>query len=149
MSTTTVQAPMIDLTRKYRFSASHRLHSDAFSEAENTELFGKCNNPYGHGHDYEVFITARGPLDRATGRVCTISVLDDLVKRHMVDAYEHRYMNTDLPEFTSAIPTTENLASAIALRLQNHWAEAFPSGVPRLCKVRIRETDRNIFELIL
>ena len=140
---------MIDLTRKYTFSASHRLHSDAFSEAENEELFGKCNNPYGHGHDYEIFVTARGPLDEATGRVCSISVLDDLVKKHVVNAYEHRNMNTDVPEFVSAIPTTENLAAAIAARLREHWMEAFPLGEPRLCKVRIRETDRNVFELIL
>lgn len=140
---------MVDLTRKYTFSASHRLHSSAFSEAENAELFGKCNNPYGHGHDYEIFITARGPVNRETGRVCITSVLDELVTRYVVNAYEHRNMNTDVPEFASAVPTTENLASAIASRLQDHWKEAFPMGVPRLCKVRIRETDRNIFELIL
>lgn len=140
---------MIEVTRKYSFSASHRLHSDLFSEAQNTEVFGKCNNPYGHGHDYEIFVTARGVLDEHTGRVFSPAVLDDLVARHVIDAYEHKNMNADVPEFADTVPTTENLAVAIAARLQDHWVEAFPTGEPRLRKVRIRETDRNIFELIL
>ncbi len=139
----------MDLTRKYTFSASHRLHSDAFSEAENTELFGKCNNPYGHGHDYEIFVTARGAVDGETGQVCSPAVLDALVKRHVLDAFEHRNMNTDVAEFVGLVPTTENLASVIAERLRVHWAETFPAGQPKLQKVRIRETDRNSFELIL
>ncbi len=142
-------ARQIEVTRKYRFSASHRLHSDAFSPEENVVLFGKCNNPYGHGHDYELFVTAQGPLDARTGQVCSPALLDSLVDRRVVKDYEHRYMNIDLPEFAATVPTTENVATAIADRLRQHWAEAFPSGEPRLSRVRIRETDRNIFELVL
>lgn len=140
---------MIEVTRKYRFSASHRLHSDVFSEEENSNLFGKCNNPYGHGHDYELFVTAQGPLDARTGQVCSPVLLDSLVERRIVKMYGHCYMNVDVPEFATTVPTTENVATAIAARLREHWAEAFPTGEPRLSRIRIRETDRNIFELVL
>jgi len=139
----------IDVTRRYGFAASHRLHSPSFSEKENIAVFGKCNNPYGHGHDYEIFVTASGPLDDRTGRVFDPAVLDGLVARRVLEAYQHKNMNTDVPEFAVTVPTTENLASAIAKRLQDYWTEAFPTGLPRLSKVRIRETDRNSFELIL
>jgi len=140
---------VIHVTRKYDFSASHRLHSEAFSEAENTRLFGKCNNPFGHGHNYELFVTAEGPVDPRSGRAVCPATLDSLVTQHVLTAYQLKNMNLDLPEFATLVPTTENVATAIALRLQHHWREAFPTGVPRLCKIRIRETDRNIFELIL
>ncbi len=140
---------MIHVTRKYDFSASHRLHSDAFSEAENDRVFGKCNNPFGHGHNYELFVTAEGPVDPRSGRAFNPATLDGLVTEHVLNAYRLKNMNLELPEFATLVPTTENVASAIAERLQQHWMEAFPAGVPRLCKIRIRETDRNIFELIL
>jgi len=140
---------MIEVTRRYSFSASHRLHSNAFSEAENSELFGKCNNPFGHGHNYEVFVTARGPLDSQTGRAFAPEILDNLVSTHVLAAYDHKYMNTDVSEFAELVPTTENVALAIAKRLEEHWTEAFPAGTPRLRKILIRETDRNIFELTL
>lgn len=140
---------MIEVTKRYSFSASHRLHSASFSEAENSEVFGKCNNPFGHGHNYEVFVTARGPLDCKTGRAFAPDVLDKLVSTHVLAAYDHKYMNTEVPEFAHLVPTTENVALAIAKRLQDHWAEAFPAGLPRLRKILIRETDRNIFELTL
>ena len=140
---------MIEVTKRYSFSASHRLHSASFSEAENSEVFGKCNNPFGHGHNYEVFVTARGPLDCKTGRAFAPEILDKLVSTHVLAAYDHKYMNTEVPEFAHLVPTTENVALAIAKRLQDHWAEAFPAGLPRLRKILIRETDRNIFELTL
>lgn len=141
---------MIEVTRRYGFAASHRLHSERFSEAENAELFGKCNNPFGHGHDYEIFVTARGEVDARTGRAFDPAVLDRLVERRVLSAYHHKNMNTDVPEFSNVVPTTENLASAIAVRLKDHWSEAFSGeALPALCRVRIRETDRNIFELNL
>jgi len=140
---------VIEVTKRYSFSASHRLHSASFSEAENSEVFGKCNNPFGHGHNYEVFVTARGPLDCKTGRAFAPDILDKLVSTHVLAAYDHKYMNTEVPEFAHLVPTTENVALAIAKRLQDHWAEAFPAGLPRLRKILIRETDRNIFELTL
>ena len=140
---------MIDVTKRYTFSASHRLHSAAFSEAENSELFGKCNNPFGHGHNYELFVTARGSLDHHTGRVFAPEILDHLVSTHVLAPYDHKYMNTDVPEFAELVPTTENVAHAIAKRLRDHWTEAFSTGTPRLRRILIRETDRNTFELTL
>jgi 6-pyruvoyltetrahydropterin/6-carboxytetrahydropterin synthase len=140
---------MIDVTHRYSFSASHRLHSDALSEAENSELFGKCNNPFGHGHNYEIFVTARGPLDLLTGRAFAPETLDRLVSDRVLAAYDHKYMNAEVLEFAEVVPTTENVALAIAQRLKNHWTEAFPTGVPRLRRILIRETDRNVFELNL
>jgi len=140
---------LIDVTRKYEFSASHRLHSDAFSEAENNALFGKCNNPFGHGHNYELFVTAQGPVDFRSGRAVDTAAMDKLIAEHVLAAYRYKNMNTDLPEFAATVPTTENVATAIAQRLKDHWSDAFPSGFPKLHKIRIRETDRNIFELIL
>jgi len=140
---------VIDVTRKYDFSASHRLHCAAFTEAENNEVFGKCNNPFGHGHNYELFVTAHGPVDPRSGQAVDAAVLDRLVSKFVLDAYRHKNMNLDIPEFAATVPTTENVVNAIAQRLKEHWAEAFPSGVPSLRKILIRETDRNIFELIL
>ena len=140
---------MIEVTRKYDFSASHRLHCAAFTDAKNKEVFGKCNNPFGHGHNYELFVTAHGPVDSRSGRAVDPAVLDRLVSESVLAAYRYKNMNLDIPEFLATVPTTENVATAIAQRLTDHWAEAFPSGVPALRKIRIRETDRNIFELIL
>ena len=140
---------MIHTTRRYVFSASHRLHSDRFTEEENRDVFGKCNNPYGHGHDYELFVTARGPVDAQTGRAVDPKRLDELVYEQVLSALDHKYLNVDVPAFAEAIPTTENLAFEIARMLQSHWREAFPGEWPVLEKLRIRETDRNIFELSL
>ena len=140
---------MIAVTRRYGFAASHRLHSDIFSAEENQAVFGKCNNPFGHGHDYELFVTAEGELSRETGRLFDPAVLDALVTDQVLTAYQHKNMNTDVPEFLTVVPTTENVALAIGKRLQDHWTQVFPNGMPRLSKIRIRETDRNIFELNL
>lgn len=131
------------LTRVYRFSASHRLHAAALSEEANRELYGKCNNPYGHGHDYVVEIGVEGPVEQRTGRVADIAALDALVRREVVDAFDHRDLNAEAPEFSSAVPTTENLARAIEARLQRAW----PAGWPRLARIGIGETPRNRFEI--
>ena len=87
------------VTRRYRFAASHRLHSAAFTEQQNRELYGKCNNPYGHGHDYVLDVTAEGPIQPASGQVVHISTLDRLVTERVLRDFDHRYFNADLPEF--------------------------------------------------
>ena len=134
------------LTRRYSFSASHRLHSPALSEPENARVYGKCNNPYGHGHDYVLEVSVRGPLDQETGRIVDLETLDSLVRREILDQFEHRNLNVDVPAFASAVPTTENVILEIHRRLAGEWMRAFPEG-PSLDKVRIEETRRNIFEL--
>src|SRR5262249_19679354 len=138
---------MFVVTRRYAFSASHRLHSPALTEEQNRALYGKCNNPFGHGHNYVVDVSARGPADETTGRALDTARLDELVRRHVLDAFEHRNLNTQVASFERVVATTENLGLEIYQRLQRHWPEAFPGEWPKLEKVRIAETARNIFEV--
>jgi 6-pyruvoyltetrahydropterin/6-carboxytetrahydropterin synthase len=135
------------VTRQYRFAASHRLHSEALSEEANQQLYGKCNNPYGHGHNYVVDVSAHGPLDERTGRVLDTRLLDDLVARQVLEPFEHRYLNSEVPEFETAVPTSENLGVVICRRLKQNWSAVFPGEWPKLEKIRIAETPRNIFEI--
>src|SRR3954453_11302014 len=95
------------LTRRYLFSASHRLHNDAYSEAENREIYGKCNNPYGHGHNYTLSVTISGQVDQSTGMICNLVDLDGCVTQQILARYDHQNLNL-LPEFAQAVPTTEN-----------------------------------------
>ncbi|MGA2325070.1 MAG: 6-carboxytetrahydropterin synthase [Bryobacteraceae bacterium] len=138
---------MIRLTRRYRFSASHRLHARQLSEAENRELYGKCSNPYGHGHDYLLEVGVRGPVEERSGQVADVSALDRLVGCEVIRAFDHRNLNQDVPEFASLVPTTENLALEVERRLRRNWSAVFPGEWPRLDRIRIRETKRNIFEI--
>jgi 6-pyruvoyltetrahydropterin/6-carboxytetrahydropterin synthase len=135
------------VTRRYEFAASHRLDSPRLTAEENRELYGKCNNPYGHGHNYVVDVSARGPLDRVSGQAVNTLVLDALVNRTVVSAFDHRNLNEEVLEFEQLVPTTENLAVEICRRLKHEWSTAFPGEWPRLEKIRIAETDRNIFEI--
>ena len=93
------------LTRRYWFSASHRLHSDEMSEAENRSTYGKCNNPYGHGHNYALEVTVSGAVDRRTGMVCNLADLDAFVNDQVISRFEHVNLNT-LSEFDKIVPTT-------------------------------------------
>src|ERR1700730_6628450 len=127
------------LTRRYMFSASHRLHSDAMSETENVATYGKCNNPYGHGHNYALEVTVSGPVDEATGMVCNLVDLDSFVHREILDRFHLENLNTRA-EFAQTIPTTENLCTAIYDILQRGFSYA------HLDKVRIEETMMNSFE---
>jgi 6-pyruvoyltetrahydropterin/6-carboxytetrahydropterin synthase len=138
---------MICLTRRYRFSASHRLHTPLLSEADNRELYGKCNNPFGHGHDYTLEVSVRGPVDEATGRVVHIDALDRLVRSQVLEPFDHRDLNAEAPVFTQLVPTTENLAIEIRSRLEAGWASAIPGPRPSLASVRLSETRRNFFEV--
>src|SRR5262252_8931713 len=96
------------LTRRYMISASHRLQSDALSEDQNRATYGKCNNPYGHGHNYALEVTVSGQVSEDTGMVCDLVDLDEAVHRNVVERFDHQNLNT-LPEFTKLAPTTENL----------------------------------------
>src|SRR6266568_6884433 len=98
----------IVLTKRYRFAASHRLHNPAFSEDENWRVYGKCNNPYGHGHNYTVEVTVSGPVDQQTGMVCNLVDLDGFVRSQILERYDHQHLNL-LSEFAQRVPTTENL----------------------------------------
>jgi 6-pyruvoyltetrahydropterin/6-carboxytetrahydropterin synthase len=137
---------MIRVTRRYRFSASHRLHSDRFSEAANREIYGKCSNPFGHGHDYVLDVTVRGPVDE-TGRAVDLTVLDGLIRARVLEPFDRRNLNADVEEFRNSVPTTENLALEIGRRLREEWQRAFPGPWPVLQSVRIRETRNNRVEL--
>ncbi|HWR54538.1 MAG TPA: 6-carboxytetrahydropterin synthase [Bryobacteraceae bacterium] len=133
---------MIRLTRRYRFSASHRLDSTDLSPAENRAMYGKCNNPFGHGHDYKVEISVSGDADPETGRVIDPGALDALVNSEVLVGFGSAHLN-DLRDFERMVATTENLAVAIERRLAARW----PAGWPRLDRIRIEETRRNHFEL--
>jgi 6-pyruvoyltetrahydropterin/6-carboxytetrahydropterin synthase len=135
------------VTRRYRFAASHRLDSERLSADQNRELYGKCNNPYGHGHDYVLDVCVSGPLDANTGQVVHVQTLDGLVKDQIVKDFDHRYLNVDVPEFRELIPTSENILLVMKNRLNAQWRSAFPGEWPRLEDIRLRETRRNSFEL--
>jgi len=138
---------VFEVTRQYRFAASHRLHSARLSDEENRELYGKCNNPYGHGHNYVVDVTVRGPIDERTGRAVDVGALDALVAREVLGRFDHRNLNTEVESFQTVVPTSENLAWEICRRLKQHWKGTFPGEWPQLEKIRIVETPRNIFEI--
>jgi 6-pyruvoyltetrahydropterin/6-carboxytetrahydropterin synthase len=139
---------MTRVTRRYKFAASHRLNSGQLSEHQNGELYGKCNNPYGHGHDYVLEVTVAGPLDAVSGQVVNVLVLDRLVEQQVLRDFDHRYFNADVPEFLGdLVPTSENILRVIESRLSMHWRGAFPGEGPRLEGIRLQETKRNRFEL--
>jgi 6-pyruvoyltetrahydropterin/6-carboxytetrahydropterin synthase len=129
------------LTRRYRFSASHRLDTPAMSVDENRKLYGKCNNPYGHGHDYVLDVTVAGSPDES-GQIVGREALDGLVEERILARFDHRNLNMDIAELKGVVPTTESLAVAIGKALEDRWP--LPG---RLDRVRISETERNIFEL--
>lgn len=139
--------PTISLTRRYRFSSSHRLHSPLLSDAENRIVYGKCNNPHGHGHDYMLEVSVAGEPDPVTGRLLPLALLDELVRRVILAPMDRRDLNSEIDEFASLVPTTENLAIVVARRLESAWLHALPGAAARLEKIRIHETKNNIFEI--
>jgi 6-pyruvoyltetrahydropterin/6-carboxytetrahydropterin synthase len=139
---------MTSVTRRYYFSASHRLHLRDLSEAENEQLYGKCNNPYGHGHDYVLDVTAQGTVDPVTGQVVTRHELDRLVREQILNVFEHRNINLDVQQFENSVPTTENIALVIADLLREQWS-AYVSSPACLSRIHIQETDRNGFEVLI
>jgi 6-pyruvoyltetrahydropterin/6-carboxytetrahydropterin synthase len=127
------------LTRRYLFSASHRLHSDTLSEAENQATYGKCNNPYGHGHNYIVEVTVSGPVDEKTGMVCNLADLDGFIEREVLARFDLENLNR-LQEFAGEVPTTENLCIQVYEIVQRGFHQA------HLERVRLEETMMNSFE---
>ena len=125
---------MIYLTRKAEFSASHYYHNPQLTPEENLRLFGKCNNPNGHGHNYTLEVTVKGAVDHKSGFVVDLKQLKDVMSREVLEAMDHRFLNKEVPEFLTKIPTTENLAVAI-------WARLAPKlQAARLHRVRLYET---------
>jgi len=131
--------PKIELGRRYRFSASHRLHSSQLSEEENCRVYGKCNNPYGHGHNYVVEVSVSGAVDPATGMIVNLADLDGFVQREVIDAFDHKSLNEEVGAFRERVPTTEYVCMEIYQRLKR-----FP--LARLERVRVEETSNNAFE---
>jgi 6-pyruvoyltetrahydropterin/6-carboxytetrahydropterin synthase len=127
------------LTRRYLFSASHRLHSAEMSAEENRATYGKCNNPHGHGHNYALEVTVSGPVDATTGMVCNLVDLDRCVEREVLARYDLENLNTR-KEFVVTVPTTENLCIEIFEILQRAFRNA------HLERVRLEETMMNSFE---
>lgn len=129
----------IELGRRYRFSASHRLHTPLLSEEENCRVFGKCNNPHGHGHNYVVEVGMSGDVDAATGMIANLADLDAFVERQVLEEFDHKSLNEDVPAFRGQVPTTENLCIEIFRRLKT-----FPRA--KLERIRVEETGNNSFE---
>ena len=127
------------LSRRYLFSASHRLHSEAMSDAENQTVYGKCNNPYGHGHNYILEITVSGQVDQRTGMVCNLTDLDGFIESDVLSRFDHENLNT-VKEFAQKVPTTENLCIQIYEIVQRGFLHA------HLERVRLEETMMNSFE---
>jgi 6-pyruvoyltetrahydropterin/6-carboxytetrahydropterin synthase len=128
-----------ELGRRYRFSASHRLHSPHLSEEENCRVFGKCNNPCGHGHNYMLEVSLSGHVDPATGMIANLVDLDAFVGRQVLEEFDCKSLNEDVPAFRDKVPTTENLCIEIYQRLKS-----FPNA--KLERIRVQETGNNSFE---
>lgn len=126
------------LSRRYHFAASHRLHSDTYTEEQNRTVFGKCNNPHGHGHNYIVQVTLSGPVDPITGMVCNLGDLDAFAQSNLIATFDHQNLNT-LPAFATLVPSTENLSIEV-----HRIFQAFPHA--HLERVRIEETPNNSFD---
>ena len=126
------------LSRRYHFSASHRLHTDAYNAAKNQAVFGKYNNPHGHGHNYTVQVTFSGPVDPTTGMVCNLADLDQFAQENLISEFDHANLNT-LDCFANKVSTTENLNIEIYRIFQS-----FPAA--HLEQVHIEETSNNSFD---
>ena len=132
--------PVVTITRRLRFNAAHRVHNPELSDEENARLFGKCNNPNWHGHNYELEVSATGAIDERTGYVVDLGRLKEVVEREVIDKVDHRNMNIDVPFMHGINPTTENIVVAI-------WRVLAPAVAPaRLTKLRLKETENNWVE---
>jgi len=125
--------------RRYTISASHRLHADVLSAEANRATYGKCNNPHGHGHNYVVEVVVAGAVSPETGMIINMVALDEVVRSHVMDRFDHANLNLD-PLFVNRVPTTENLSRAVYALLK----DALPAG--ELERVRVEETENNFFE---
>lgn len=126
-------------SRRYRISASHRLHAEAFNEEQNRAVYGRCNNPHGHGHNYVIEVTVGGPVKAETGMVCDMVDLDACVRKEVVERFDHTNLNLD-PLFQDRVPTTENLCIEVYQLLVAAFDKA------ELVRVRVEETSNNSFD---
>lgn len=133
-----VLTPVASVTRIESFSASHRLHSPCLSDAENAVVFGKCNNPNGHGHNYKLEVTVTGPIDKATGMVINISDLKKYIQCQVMDIIDHKNLDKDVAYFQTVVSTTENVAVFVWQQL----SKVLPKGLQ--LRVRLHETDKNV-----
>lgn len=130
---------MASLTKTFGFSAAHRLHSTALSEEENQAVFGKCNNPHGHGHNYELEVSVQGEIDPRTGMIFDLGQLMQIVDEEVIDRFDHKHLNEDTGEFRSLNPTGENIVKVI-------WDILKPQLGHHLAKIGLWETPKNFFE---
>lgn len=126
----------VRITRKVTFSASHRYHNVSWSADRNREVFGACNHPYGHGHNYLLEVTVEGPVDPETGMVLNLREVDEILEEHIVGVFDHRYINEEVPGFDKKIPTTENLV----VSMWEILAPMFRSRSVLLYRLRLFET---------
>ena len=130
----------VTICRKEHFNAAHRLHNPAWSEERNQATFGKCNNPHYHGHNYELIVRLTGSIDPETGYVYDMKRLSDLMKREILDTFDHRNLNLDTADFRDLNPTAENIAVVIWNRLRPHLEDRLALSVT------LYETERNFVE---
>ena len=129
--------PDVTVTRRLSFNAAHRLHNPELSAEENRVLFGKCNNPHGHGHNYKLDVSVRGPIDEISGYVIDLKLLRDLVEELLIEKLDHRNLNVDVDFMHGINPTAENIVVAC-------WGVLQPAVKPgRLVRLRLWETDNN------
>ena len=131
------------LTRSYEFAAAHRLHVPSMPDEDNSSLYGKCNNPHGHGHNYGLEVTIEGEPNAQTGAIISSGELDEIVDREVFERFDHKHLNEDCPEFETLVPTSENLARVIFEILQRK----LDGNGRRLSKIGLHETQKNYFEV--
>jgi 6-pyruvoyltetrahydropterin/6-carboxytetrahydropterin synthase len=132
--------PIVTVTRRMTFNAAHRVHNPELSDLENARLFGKCNNPNWHGHNYVLEVAVRGPVQARTGYVLDLAHLRDVVSKEILDKVDHRNLNVDVDFMRGVIPTTENLAVAF-------WRILAPALAPvELQRLRLWESENNMVE---
>ena len=137
---------MVHLTRTYEFSAAHRLHSFELSDQENSETFGKCNNPNGHGHNYVLEVTISGEVDSRTGMVVKVDDLDRIIDKQVYGRFDHKHLNLDTVEFQSLNPTSENFVQVLWDLLVADIRSLDPARSVQLYRLRLRETPKSFFD---
>ena len=131
---------IVTVTRRLLFNAAHRVHNPALSAEENIRLFGKCNNPHGHGHNYTLEVSVKGEIDPVTGYVIDLGRLRDLTEKYVVSVTDHRHFNFDVPYMTGINPTSENIIVGM-------WKVLEPLVTPgKLLRLRLWETENNYVE---
>ncbi|NLU22175.1 MAG: 6-carboxytetrahydropterin synthase [Phycisphaerae bacterium] len=128
------------MTQSFEFAAAHRLHCADMSEARNYEIFGKCNNPNGHGHNYQLEVTVAGRPDPATGHVIPLRQMEEIVNERVINRFDHKHLNQDCPEFRTLNPSVENITRVIWGLLEGQF------GAARLARVRVWETAKTYAE---